>query len=161
MSEDQMNESGNVYELGYLLVPSIPEENSITEMTALKDSAASFGAVFISEEAPKFIDLAYQMERDIANKKHKFTNGYFGWIKFELAPDKVVLLNEALARNDNLIRFIIISTVKENTIAPKKAPRPTEGRARTDKKDGEEESQAEPMSTEEVDKKIEEMATAA
>lgn len=159
MSENHMDESANVYELSYLIVPDVTEEDVMTEMTALKDLTERFGAVFISDEAPKYIDLAYQMERDIANKKHKFNNGYFGWMKFELSPEKVAELNEELARSDKLIRFMIISTVKENTMVPKKAPR-TEGRGRTGKKEGDEET-GEQMSTEEVDKKIEEMATAA
>ncbi|MCU0660227.1 MAG: 30S ribosomal protein S6 [Candidatus Pacebacteria bacterium] len=158
MSENHMDASTNVYELSYLIVPDVAEEDVVSEMTALKDQASRFGASFISEEAPKYIDLAYQMERDIANKKHKFNNGYFGWVKFELPPEKVAELNEELARSDKLIRFMIISTVKENTMAPKKAPR-AEGRTRTGKKEEGEETEEE-MSTEEVDKKIEEMATA-
>ena len=152
------NEDANVYELAYLLVPSIVEEELVAEAAALKDAVAAFGASFVSEEAPKLIDLAYQMERDIANKKHKFNNGYFGWMKFELDPAQVALLNESLGRNDKLIRYMIISTVAESTIAPKKAPRTADGKPRT-KKEGEEEGEA--MSAEEVDKKIEEMATAA
>jgi ribosomal protein S6 len=154
-----MNEDTNVYELGFLLVPSIAEENVVAEMTVLKDAAARLGASFLSEEAPKLIDLAYQMERDIANKKHKFNTGYFGWVKFELAPEKVAVLNEELGRMDTLIRFLLISTVRENTMTPKKAPKTEGARVRTGKKDGEEEDES--MSTEEVDKKIEEMATAA
>jgi ribosomal protein S6 len=130
MSEKQTNEDANVYELAYLLVPSITEEELAAETTALKDAVATFGAEFIADEEPKLIDLAYQMERDIANKKNKFTNGYFGWVKFNLDPAQVAPLNESLGRNDKLIRFMIISTVAESTIAPKKAPRIAERRRR-------------------------------
>lgn len=144
---------GKIYELAYLFVPTIPEEEIMAENNALKDLAAGFGATFISEESPTLIDLAYQMERDIANKKHKFTSGYFGWMKFELDAEKVAELQEEVARKDNLIRFMIIRTVRENTLAPKKPK--TDGRPRSKKEDGEE------MNAGEVDKKIEEITTEA
>ena len=60
--EDNTNEEVesrlDVYEVGYLLVPTIAEENVGGEVTTLKDNLSSNGASFISEEFPKFIDLA-------------------------------------------------------------------------------------------------------
>ncbi len=155
MSQDEPKE-GKIYELAYLFVPTLPEEESMAEHTALKELAASFGASAVAEEAPKLMELAYQMERDISNKKHKFTSGYFGWMKFELDPEKVAEFKDEVSRKDTIIRFMIIRTTKESTMAPKKPK--TEGRVRGKKEDG---TEPEAMNKEEVDKKIEEMAVAA
>jgi len=88
--ENETKESiGTVYEISYLFVPNIAEENLPAKVTAIKDLVTERGGVFISEDHPRFMELAYQMDRTIANKKEKFTKAYFGWIKFELSPDKI------------------------------------------------------------------------
>jgi len=109
-----------VYELGYLLVPGVGEENVAAEATALKDTILSFGALPISEEYPRLIELAYEMETTINNKKEYFNNGYFGWFKFELDPEKVSALHDKLALSNKLIRFLLIKTVRASTMASKR-----------------------------------------
>ena len=117
---NEKNEDVRVYELGYLISPIVGEENLPHEMSMLKDAVANLGANFITEEYPKFIELAYRMEKSIANKLEKFTQAYFGWMKFELEPEKVETLEEMLRKNDKIIRHILFKTVRENTLAPRK-----------------------------------------
>lgn len=62
-SNEEVESRLDIYEVGYLLVPTIAEENVGGEVTTLKDNLSSNGASFISEEFPKFIDLAYEMSR--------------------------------------------------------------------------------------------------
>ncbi len=116
-----MESENRVYELGFLFVPTIPEENIAGEFTALKDVIEASGAKVISEEMPRYMELAYTMERVIANKTSKFGYGYFGWIKFELDPASLVTLKEACAMNEKLIRFLLVKTVRESTLASKKS----------------------------------------
>ena len=163
MSEDQMKEAGKIYELAYIFVPTIPEENIPAEAGNLKEMLAHLGAIAIGEDFPKLIPLAYEMEKTISNKKQKFDSGYFGWFKFELEPENAIKLDEDLRRKENIIRFMIIKTVRENTM-PRKMPIFRDSRARTapQKKAGEIVSEeAVPINKEEVDKKIEEMVAAA
>ena len=110
----------SVYEVGYLLVPSIPEENLGGEVTALKDLFLENGAVFISDEYPKLIELAYEMSRSINNKKQKFSYGYFGWVKFECSTEQAKVLKNVLDKNEKLIRFLFIKTVRESTMSVKR-----------------------------------------
>jgi ribosomal protein S6 len=109
-----------VYEVGYILVPSIPEENVGGEVTSLKDMLTNNGATFIADEYPKMMELAYEMTRAIANKKQKFTNGYFGWVKFEMSREGIVAAKADLDKNESIIRFLITKTVRENTMSPKR-----------------------------------------
>ncbi len=116
-----------VYEVGYLLVPTIAEENVGGEVTNVKDMLAANGAQFIADEYPKMMELAYEMSRTILNKKQKFTTGYFGWVKFEMTPEGILEVKKALDVNESIIRFLIVKTVRESTLAPKRAYTKTEG----------------------------------
>ncbi len=68
-------------------------------------------------------------------------------------PDKLKTLKEKLELDVNIIRFLIIKTVRENTIATKRFASRDAMRRRTVKKD-EGEAPVE-MNKEEVDKEIE------
>ena len=47
-SNEEVESRLDVYEVGYLLVPTIAEENVGVEVTTLKDNLSSNGASFIS-----------------------------------------------------------------------------------------------------------------
>ncbi|ETB63920.1 TPA: hypothetical protein DIC38_01690 [Candidatus Nomurabacteria bacterium] len=111
----------SIYEIGYLMVPSIAEENLGGEVTSFKDSLSSYGAVFISDEYPKLIELAYEMTRSVNNKKQKFSYGYFGWVKFECSTNGAQEIKEALDKNEKIIRYLLVKTVRENTMSVKRS----------------------------------------
>ena len=110
-----------VYEVGYIMLPTIAEENLGEEVTLFKDMFTENGAVFISDEYPKLIELAYEMTRSIANKKQKFSYGYFGWVKFECSTEKAKIIKDILDKNEKLVRYLMIKTVRENTMSVKRA----------------------------------------
>ena len=110
-----------VYEVGYLIIPSIPEENLGGEVTIFKDMFLEQGATFVSDEYPKLIELAYEMSRSIENKKQKFSYGYFGWVKFECTTDQAKAIKGILDKNEKLVRFLMIKTVRENTMSVKRS----------------------------------------
>lgn len=118
--EETTSADPRIYEVGYVLVPTISEEELPVNYGNLKELVSSFGGQIISDEMPKMITLAYQMLKVVANVRSKFTTGYFGWIKFEMDPSQVLELKKKLDINPNIIRFLIIKTVKENTIAAKR-----------------------------------------
>ncbi|MEI8130721.1 MAG: 30S ribosomal protein S6 [bacterium] len=150
MTQTEGSENG-VYELGFLLVPDITEEKLPEVFGTLKDSILARGAVAISEEFPKHIPLAYTMEKTINNKIERFNNGYFGWIKFELEGLKVAELEASLRLRTDVIRHLLVSTVRENTIASKRGF----GVRRRTKDESGKESAAPEMSKEEIDREIE------
>lgn len=127
----EQNSEMRVYELGYLLLPTLGEEHVPAEVTALKDIIGKSGGVFVAEDFPRFIELAYRMERTIANRKEKFTHAYFGWTKFEMNPEAADALDKELVRNEKLVRHIMFRTVRENTIASRK-PFRSESRKKVD-----------------------------
>jgi ribosomal protein S6 len=110
-----------VYELGYLLVPTLAEEKVRDAAQKIKNTLSQFGATIISEDSPVLIDLAYTMAKTIENKKEKFDEAYFGWIKFEVLPEGLASVKNWCDNEVDLIRFIIIKTVRENTVSSKKS----------------------------------------
>lgn len=153
---EELEQTGRVYELGYLLVPTLSEEEAPAAFGNLKEMINSMGGVTISEEMPKSIDLTYTMVKVIQNVRHKFNNGYFGWIKFTMGAEEVLELKKKLDLDSNLIRFLIFKTVKENTIASRRFTRPDAHRRPKISKEGEGETVA-PINKEEIDKEIDAM----
>lgn len=157
VAETMEKGTGRVYELGYHFVPTMDEETVIKEASALRAMIEAKGGTIVSEELPREFALAYEMEKDIANKKNKFTNSFFGWVKFEIDPSVAEAMNKELMRDDRIIRYLLIKTVKENTIASKRVSTRTEGgvkRKYVAKRD--DEPQVE-INKEEVDKKLDEL----
>src|SRR5205814_2385945 len=75
------------------------------------------------EAAPKKVQLAYRIERSAAGKREKFTESYFGFIKFELLEDGVgdiVAALEGMLRGDSqILRYLLIKTTREAPVAPR------------------------------------------
>ena len=144
----------NVYELGFLFVPQVTEAGLAELFGAIKELILSKDAIVVSEEFPKLITLAYTMEKTINNKIERFSEGYFGWIKFEVDSSAVSALDAALRLRDDVIRHLLISTVRENTIASKRVIGVRRRPGST--KEGLKDSKSAPeMSKEQIDREIE------
>jgi ribosomal protein S6 len=124
MEKNMKEDRSQVYEIGYLLVSSIPEEKVAHEVDSLKEILSKKGAEFISEEAPELRTLAYTMVKKIGPSNHRFDKGYFGWFKFELSAKEIEGIKKTFEANVNMLRMLVISTIKENTYLGKKSPVP-------------------------------------
>jgi ribosomal protein S6 len=141
-----------IYELGYHVMPTLSEEEVTKAVTDLKDQLAGIEATIIAEQHPTLMTLAYEIGKDIDNKNRKFGTAYFGWIKFEVETEAIEAFKDLMDKNANILRFIIIKTVRESTLAaPKLAHK---GMSRRPKAETENST---PMDKAEVDKKIDEM----
>jgi ribosomal protein S6 len=151
-NEEKNSARMSVYEVGYHMVPTIAEENLGGEVTSFKDELASHGAVFISDEYPKMMELAYEMSRSISNKKQKFSYAYFGWVKFECTTEQAKVIKDMLDKNEKLVRYLMIKTVRESTMSVKRPYGKTEGAKRRTSSKSEETG---PINEEVIDKEIE------
>lgn len=155
---EEKESNPRIYELGFLLVPTISEESVLGEGSRLKGVIESCGGLLISDENPKSISLAYEMDRRVEGKKKHFTAAYFGWIKFHCDPSGVAVLKKNLENDETVLRFMIIKTVKENTLIQKRP-----AFIRTKKKEGidmkgeKAKEGINPVSEAELDKTIEEL----
>ena len=126
MREDKENKGNKgkdkkVYEIGYLLISSLPEEKVISEFEVLKNILSKKGADLIGEQAPELRPLSYTMIKKIGQSNQRFDKGYFGWFKFELEADSIEVVKKAFEENENMLRMLVINTVKENTYFGRKS----------------------------------------
>lgn len=113
--------TNRIYELGYLLVPTLEVDALSAVVGDLKDLInASFKGEIISDDMPKSINLAYTMTKVVNNVRSKYDTAYFGWVKFAMEPEQVLELKKKLDLDPKMIRFLITKTVRENTIATKR-----------------------------------------
>ena len=120
MHDDRLS----VYEIGYLIVSSVPEEKVSGEVEAIKKMIADAGSTVITEEAPYAQDLAYTMRKKMVSGGYeKYDAAYFGWIKFEVGSDKIEALKNSIEAHPSVLRMLLITTVKENTYLSKRARR--------------------------------------
>ena len=158
MNEDTKTEKATVYEVGYHIVPTVSPEHLAGEVDALKGILGKVGATIIGEEFPRMRSLAYPMLKVVGPKRDYFETAYFGWIKFEAEPKAAGELKNALDISEKVLRFIIVKTVRENTMHGhkflkdgKEAPRRTSS---TDKKV---EGAKPEVTAEELDKSIDKL----
>lgn len=117
-----MKEDLKVYEIGFHLSPSLEEGEVEAKVASIKEAITKNGGNSISEETPKMVNLAYTIEvhSDAGNKR--FDKAYFGWVKFEMEPEKVSNMSTFAKADKGIIRFIVVKTDKGNTVLFHKAP---------------------------------------
>jgi ribosomal protein S6 len=156
-NEIEADVNSRIYELGYLLVPTLSEEDVPVTFGNLKELVSSLGGIAISDEMPKMLTLAYPMVKVISNIRNKFKTAYFGWVKFTMDSDKVLELKKRLDLDPNFIRFLILKTVKENTINAKRFVRGEVAHRKTKTDKNGTDKTAVPIDKEEIDKEIDAM----
>lgn len=110
-----------VYEVSYILVPTISEDSATAKAEAFKKSIADLDASFISEETPYMRDLAYEMVRVIKNANNRFDTGYFGWVKFEIDPKNLASFEKAIKLDEEVIRYLVVKADRDINVYTKKS----------------------------------------
>lgn len=105
-----------VYEMSYLLLPSLASEQVPAKATEIKNMLTSVGGAVISSEDPILIDLAYPMLKVTLTSRQKVDSGFLGWVKFEIGSENVEIIKKNLDTNAEVVRYLIIKTVRENTL---------------------------------------------
>lgn len=122
MSENT-SDTNRYYEIGFLLSPTLEESNAETVSNEIEVAISKIGGTKVDGEMPKLRKLAYPIYKVIDGKKIAATTGYFGWVKFsveaESSTDNINNLNETVKKMGELLRFLVIKTVKEKTYTPK------------------------------------------
>ncbi|KND46742.1 MAG: hypothetical protein AB201_02800 [Parcubacteria bacterium C7867-006] len=112
----EKGDMSTVYEVSYLLLPSLAVEQVPGKASSIKEMMTRLGGTVISDENPVLIDLAYPMVKVVGTERHKANSGYFGWIKFEMTAGDVEKVKKALDADVDTVRYLIIKTVRENTL---------------------------------------------
>lgn len=112
--------TSGIYEVGFQIIPTISADSSLDVFSNLKKVTETHGTEVISSGAPELVDLAYEMRKKIGGKFQRYNQGYFGWIKFAAPVSNIAKLRAEIEKIEEVLRFIITSTVRENTMISQK-----------------------------------------
>ncbi len=115
MSITEDHKEKGVYELGYLILPSIPEESLPEVVTRLKNVFIKADGTEIASEDPFKLDLAYSMSKAVGSRKYVVQDAYLGWMKFELEPEVIIAVNDEVKKVEEVLRFLLIKAPRETT----------------------------------------------
>ncbi len=152
MEENTSKEGMQVYEVGFHIAPFVGDENVAHEVSSIKDALEKIKAEIIGDDFPRLRPLAYPIDKIIKGDKKIANEAYFGWIKFEAPTDAIEGFKAEIEKMENVIRFLIIKTVRENTLYGIKFLRDKE--MKREKKEGEKEGQKQEINEVELDKSI-------
>ncbi len=98
------------YEVGYLLDPGLPvEEASAAVVSQFKDAISARGGKPTVETQVRSTRLAYKVKKMVQNKYHRFSEAYFGALKFEVAPEAITELIATWQKSEQILRFLVVS----------------------------------------------------
>jgi ribosomal protein S6 len=113
MSTTEGQAERTVYEIGYLVLPSIPEDSLDSLVSKINNTFEKAGGVRIDGEAPFMHDLAYEMGKQVGARNYVVHEAYLGWVKFELEPEKVEAVKHEVEGMEEILRALLIKAPRE------------------------------------------------
>jgi ribosomal protein S6 len=110
-----------VYEVAFHLVPTLEEANVSEVVEKIRGVLAQAGAEVIKDQFPQKMALAYAIERSAAGKREKYSQAYFGFIKFAAPREAVAALEAVLRGTKDILRYLLIKTVREEPVIARRA----------------------------------------
>lgn len=104
-----------VYEIGYLILPSIPEDKLSNVTNAIREVITTEGGIEIDAEEPFKETLAYSMSKTIGASRYVLSDAYLGWIKFESDRAKTSAIKAGVEKIEEVLRFLLIKAPRETT----------------------------------------------
>ncbi len=110
-----------VYELGFLILPSIPEDKLAEVGVSIRKVVTKEGGTEIDAEAPLKYPLAYSMSKTVGASRYVLSDAYLGWIKFEVEPAKVLAIKIGVEKIEEILRFLLVKVPRETIFTFAKA----------------------------------------
>lgn len=131
MRKSSVDKEGlTVYELGYLILPSIPEDKVSDVVDSIKKVITKEGGKEFDGEAPFKHPLSYQMSKTIGASKYVVSEAYLGWLKFEAEAEKISKIKDGVEKMGEVLRLLLIKAPRETSFTFAKA-----AKARAEKKE--------------------------
>jgi ribosomal protein S6 len=80
--------------------------------------------------------LTYEVPKTVKGQKKWYENAYFAWVKFSLDAAEIEGLEKEVKNFESMLRYLLIKTVAEDTMAPAHLTAPKEARRATKDEDG-------------------------
>jgi ribosomal protein S6 len=110
-----------VYEVGYLILPSVSEDKLDGVVDSIRKVITKDGGSELDSEAPFKHDLAYPMSKTVGASRYIVNDAYLGWIKFESDPTSAHKIKAELEKVDGMLRFLFIKAPRQSDFTFAKA----------------------------------------
>lgn len=128
MEKEEDNKEGlSLYELSFLILPSIPEDKLSGVVENINKLIVKNGGVEVGGEAPFKQLLAYSMSKTVGSSRYVVSDAYLGWIKFKSEPVKVLEIQKGLEKMEEILRFLIVKAPHDTNFTFAKARTVLEG----------------------------------
>lgn len=114
MANIDTNENTSVYEIGYLLAPTIPEDEVGEVEDKLHQKITDHGGDVVASQSPEMRELSYEIEVSSEGEQRQFSRGQFGWVQFTLATDSVEEVESTFIKENDVIRHLLITVDPED-----------------------------------------------
>lgn len=128
-NSQEIKDAQTVYELGYLVLPSIAEDDLAKVSGNIKNAIKKAGGTDFDGEEPVKIDLAYTMSKTVGASRYVVNDAYIGWVKFEAEPGSVSGIKSDVEKMGEVLRFLIIKAPRKTTFTFAEAFKSHEGEA--------------------------------
>lgn len=115
MSITEDHKEAIVYELGYLVLPSVTEDNIPKVVSTIVSTIEKAGGKALDSESPFLEALAYSMSKTVGARKYVVDEAYIGWMKFEAEPSMVEAIKAGVEKIEEILRFLLIKAPRETT----------------------------------------------
>lgn len=109
MTNTDTNENMSYYEVGYLLAPTLPDDEAAETETDLHEQITSADGEIVSAQSPEMRELSYEIEVKEAGEQREFSRAQFGWVQFSFNPEDVNQVESIFAQADDVIRHLLIT----------------------------------------------------
>jgi ribosomal protein S6 len=120
-TEDHQEGEAQVYEVGYLVLPSVSEDNLPKVVSNIVSIIEKAGAKPLDSEDPFLEELAYSMSKTIGARKYVVDEAYIGWMKFEAESNQVEEIKLSVDKLEEVLRTLLIKVPRETTFTFAKA----------------------------------------
>jgi ribosomal protein S6 len=114
-------DSRPVYEVGFHVVPTVEETKVGDVVETIRAVLAEAKAEIIRDQFPQKMTLAYTIELSVAGKREKYTESYFGFIKFAAEREHIAALEAQLRSSKDILRYLLIETTREEPVIARRA----------------------------------------
>ena len=128
MANKETTDASRFYEIGFLLSPTLPEDDAADLESDFHSTIADEGGEIVASESPEMRELSYEIEVRTEGDKQQFSRGQFGWVQFSLPASKADAVEDVFVQHDDVLRHLLIS-VDEEDLAPNRAERETQNEA--------------------------------
>lgn len=115
MSTTEDHKEAVVYELGYLVLPSVPEDNISQVVSKIVSIIEKAGAKTLDSESPFLEKLAYSMSKTVGARKYVVDEAYIGWMKFEAESSIIESIKLDVDKIEEILRTLLIKVPRETT----------------------------------------------